>query len=82
MAEQLYELVKQSKTSTIALEAIVQQFAPKINKLLYMTNLNDRKDLEQELKIKLIEHITKYDIDSVPGFWEMKENIQRKAEKS
>lgn len=71
----LYELVQDAKNSTIALENIIQMFELKIKKLIYMTNINNRDDLTQELRMKMIKYITEYDLDSVPGFWELKEKV-------
>lgn len=83
MGDMLYDLVKESKFDKTALETIIKLFEPKLKKSLYMTNPNDREDLAQELKIKLISYITKYDMDSIPGFWEFqakvgKEKIQNR----
>lgn len=77
MAKILYELVKEAKNNNEALESIIDLFEPKLKKSMYMTNLNDRDDLAQELKVKMISYIKGYDIDSVPGFWQIKERIDK-----
>lgn len=77
MGKILYELVKESKCNTVALETIINLFEPKLKQKLYMTNPNEREDLAQELKIKMIKYITGYDIDSIPGFWEIKEKVDK-----
>ncbi|WP_035099209.1 helix-turn-helix domain-containing protein [Anoxybacteroides tepidamans] len=71
-----YELVKQSKKDSKALEQIINMFEPKLQKTLSMTKLGEREELEQELKYRLIMYIQKYDIESIPGFWELKDLMQ------
>ncbi|BBW98442.1 helix-turn-helix domain-containing protein [Geobacillus icigianus] len=71
-----YELVKESKKDSRALEQIINMFEPKLQKTLSLTKLEEREDLAQELKYRLIMYIKKYDVDSIPGFWELKEQIQ------
>jgi hypothetical protein len=42
----------------------------KIRSCLHQTNVNDREDLEQELKIKIIEKTTPIILNNdSPGFW-------------
>jgi hypothetical protein len=71
-----YELVKKSKVDNQALEQIINMFEPKLQKTLSLTKLGEREDLEQELKYRLMMYIKRYDVDSIPGFWELKEQIQ------
>lgn len=71
----LYDLVKNALVDSKALEEILLLYEPKIKKSLYLTNPNDREDLSQELKIKIIQNALDYDIDSIPGFWQMREKI-------
>ncbi|MEH7353489.1 helix-turn-helix domain-containing protein [Neobacillus drentensis] len=78
MTKMLYELVKEAKYNNTALETIIKLFEPKLKKSMYMTNLNDREDLVQELKEKMILYIKGYDIDSVPGFWQIKDKVEKK----
>ncbi|WP_100331796.1 helix-turn-helix domain-containing protein [Bacillus xiapuensis] len=73
----LYELVKESKENNQALQAVIDLFEPKIKKSLYLTDHKEKEDLAQELKCKLIRSIRTYDMDSTPGFWELKEHIQQ-----
>ncbi|MEH7356844.1 helix-turn-helix domain-containing protein [Neobacillus drentensis] len=75
MAKILYELVKKAKHDNTALQTIINMFEPKLKKSIYMTNLNDREDLAQELKLKMVSYIKGYDIESIPGFWEIKERV-------
>ncbi len=53
-----------------AIAAIIDKFNPKIQKSLTQTKPQDRNDLRQEVSLKLIEAIYRYDLRSVPGFWE------------
>lgn len=46
-----------------------------------MTNPNDREDLAQELKLKMISYITEYDVDAISGFWEIKEKTDKARKK-
>lgn len=67
----LYSLVQSAQTGNeIALLAIVELFQPIIRKCLKLTSYKNREDLLQELYLKVIEEIKKYDLDSVPDFWE------------
>lgn len=69
---QLYELVKDSKKNTESMKVLVDLFEPKIKKSLSLTNYQEKEELAQELKCKLISCIQNYDLDATPGFWEMK----------
>ncbi|WP_121616643.1 helix-turn-helix domain-containing protein [Virgibacillus halodenitrificans] len=75
MTETLYDLAKKSKEDSNALETIVKLFEPKLKKSLSLTEQKERDDLSQELKYKLVSVIKKYDVDSTPGFWELKEQM-------
>ena len=78
MTKVLYELVKEAKYNNTSLETVIKLFEPKLKKSMYMTNLNDREDLVQEIKEKMILYIKGYDIDSVPGFWQIKDKVEKK----
>jgi hypothetical protein len=82
MTSVLYELVKESKTNEKALETIINLFEPKLRKSLTLTSYSEREDLAQELKCILIMYIKGYDIDSTPGFWELKDQIQNRKNAS
>ncbi len=75
MSQTLYELAIKSKTDEMALQTIIDLFEPKLKKSLNLTEYSERENLSQELKYKLILGIQKYDIDSTPGFWELKEQM-------
>ncbi|TYR78889.1 hypothetical protein FZC66_17865 [Priestia megaterium] len=81
MPPALYELVKESKESKKALQVVIDLFEPKIKRSLSLTGYSEKEDLAQELKCKLISCIKTYDVDSTPGFWEMREQIHKKSEK-
>lgn len=53
-----------------AIEIIIEAFNPKIKKSLMMTDTRNRDDLEQELHLKILEIIRRYDLNSTPGFFE------------
>ncbi|WP_413036982.1 helix-turn-helix domain-containing protein [Paenibacillus xylanilyticus] len=64
-------LLKQARQNdTQAIETIIVKFKPKLQKSLYQTHLQNRNDLKQEINLKIIEAIYKYDIEKVPGFLE------------
>ena len=71
----LYQLVKRAPRDNEALLKIIKQFEPKIAKSLYLTNQSSRDDLSQELMLKLVESIRKYDVQHIPGFWEFRDMI-------
>lgn len=50
-------------------EETIRRLHPKIKKSLYYTKLQDREDLEQELKTKIVECIHRDNFEDVPGFW-------------
>ncbi|WP_238655565.1 helix-turn-helix domain-containing protein [Paenibacillus piscarius] len=71
MMENLMNLIKKAKQKDrAAIATIIDKFTPKIQKSLYQTNAQNRNDLRQEVNLKMIEAINKYDLESVPGFWE------------
>ncbi|MEX3625340.1 helix-turn-helix domain-containing protein [Viridibacillus arvi] len=72
MPQELIALVEKSKYDDNALLSVLRLFEPKLKHCLYQTHPHNREDLRQDLLIKLIKTIKKYDVNSVPGFWEMK----------
>lgn len=52
------------------IEAILNRFNPQIKKALKNTSYQEREDLEQEIKLKILEKVNSLDIESPPGFWE------------
>lgn len=53
------------------IEQALKQLHPKIKKSLYYTKPQDRQDLEQELKTKIIECFHNDVFEQTPGFWEL-----------
>lgn len=72
MSQELIDLVESSKHDDQALLTVINFFEPKLKRCLYQTIPNNREDLRQDLLIKLINTIKQYDVDSVPGFWDLK----------
>lgn len=57
------------------IEEILKRFNPQIKKVLKNTSYQEREDLEQEIKVKILEKVNSLNIESPPGFWEfIKEN--------
>ncbi|MGE7983689.1 helix-turn-helix domain-containing protein [Solibacillus sp. NPDC093137] len=73
MTQDLKALVEKSKNDDKALLSVINYFEPKLKHHLYQTHPFHREDLRQDLMIKLIQTIRKYDVESVPGFWDMKQ---------
>ena len=80
MSNEFVTLVEKSKYDNNALIALIKYFEPKLNKCLYETSPNYREDLRQDLLIKLINSIKKYDVHAVPGFWDMKNYFNKNTE--
>lgn len=54
MRDSLYTLVKRSKTDVQSMNRVIEMFSPKILSSLNQTNHQDREDLSQEIKMKLL----------------------------
>ncbi|WP_148296160.1 helix-turn-helix domain-containing protein [Mesobacillus boroniphilus] len=54
MKDSLYTLVRQSNTDDNSLNTVIELFSPKIISSLNQTNQQDREDLSQEIKMKLL----------------------------
>lgn len=78
MNESLYTLVKKSRTDDHSLVIVIDLFSPKINHSLKQTNVQNREDLSQELKIKLLECIRNYEVDHIPGYFQMIDFLEEK----
>lgn len=48
---------------------IIENFTPKIKQCLHQTSYQDREDLEQEIKLKIIEKLTMKEFENTPSFW-------------
>ncbi|MCZ4248093.1 sigma-O factor regulator RsoA [Bacillus amyloliquefaciens] len=58
------------KTDIDEMELLISRFSPMIKKKLSSTSYQEREDLEQELKIKIVEKADMLLCQEVPGFWE------------
>ncbi|WP_409251825.1 hypothetical protein V1502_17205 [Bacillus sp. SCS-153A] len=67
----LYNMVKEAKENTHYEVNVVSTFEPKIKKLLHLTRPDNREDLEQELKIKVIGYVRNYSLEEVPGLFDL-----------
>ncbi len=74
----LYELAQKSKEDRARIEEIVERFEPKMKSSLTLTHPQVREDLYQELRLKLIDIVLYYDIDSTPGFWCLQNDLRKK----
>jgi hypothetical protein len=52
---------------------IIKLIEPKIKKTLKETDIQNREDLEQDLKEKIIKKLKDSDLNKVPGFFEFLE---------
>lgn len=71
MSNNFTRLVSQSKHDNDALLKIIHLFTPKIESVLRHTKDQNREDLSQELKLKLISTIKNYEVDNIPGFFDI-----------
>lgn len=62
----------------IAMEALILM-DPKIKKSLLNTSYQDRADLEQEIKLKLLEAVINNRIESPPSIWEFKSFVEKRG---
>lgn len=69
----LYDLMKNISDDPKSLEQIIERFEPKIKSMMRIINQNDKEDLAQDVKLRLIKNIRDYDIDSIPSIWEIEE---------
>ncbi|MEB2280560.1 hypothetical protein LAV73_11185 [Lysinibacillus xylanilyticus] len=49
---------------------IIENFIPKIKQCLYNTEYQEREDLEQEIKLKIIEKLATVRFQDPPSFWD------------
>lgn len=49
---------------------IIENFTPKIKQCLYQTSYQEREDLEQEIKLKIIEKLATQEFNDTPSFWD------------
>jgi len=67
----LYEMVKEAQATGEYETQVITTFEPKIKKSLYMTRAENRDDLGQELKIKIIHYVREYSMDRIPGLFDL-----------
>ncbi|WP_155590015.1 hypothetical protein [Lysinibacillus cavernae] len=49
---------------------IIENFIPKIKQCLHQTSFQEREDLEQEIKLKIIEKLATKEFQDTPSFWD------------
>ncbi|MGE8001438.1 hypothetical protein ACQKOF_22865 [Lysinibacillus sp. NPDC093190] len=49
---------------------IIENFIPKIKQCLHNTDYQEREDLEQEIKLKIIEKLATVRFQDAPSFWD------------
>ncbi|MFX3673429.1 MAG: helix-turn-helix domain-containing protein [Paenisporosarcina sp.] len=69
--ESLLTLVKQSRTDNHSLVKVIELFSPKIDYSLHQTKMQYREDLSQDLKMKLLVCIRNYEVENIPGYFQM-----------
>ncbi|MDT9027481.1 hypothetical protein [Rossellomorea yichunensis] len=67
----LYDMVKEAKNNSLYEVNVVRTFEPKILKSLHLTKQENREDLEQELRIKVIAYVRNYSLEDVPGLFDL-----------
>ncbi|WP_036803248.1 hypothetical protein [Pontibacillus halophilus] len=67
-------LIANSNDQEERFNQIINAFDPKIKKVLANTPLQEREDLEQEIKIKIYEKMDVLDSFNAPGFFEFLTN--------
>ncbi|QED47001.1 helix-turn-helix domain-containing protein [Cytobacillus dafuensis] len=78
MRDSLYTLVKRSKTDVQSMNRVIETFSPKILSSLNQTNHQDREDLSQEIKMKLLLCIKNFDVENTPGYFQMMEQLKER----
>jgi hypothetical protein len=70
MSKDLYSMVRKAGECNLSMNQIILMFDPKIKASLVQTEYQERSDLSQEIKIKMIKSIKNYDTETTPGFFE------------
>lgn len=60
---------------SVFIEEILKEMEPKIKKSLYNTSMQEREDLEQEIRLSIIEIMEKNPFSYTPGFWELAKQL-------
>ena len=80
MEKRLYTLLQQAKQEEKeGLGAIIHQFEKKIEAELRQTSPQNRDDLRQELVLKVLEAVEKYNMEDVPNFEQFIEDQKGKG---
>ena len=69
-------MFKNSPNPSLFDEHIIKLMEPKIKKVLNRVSARDFEDVEQDLKLKILESINNVRIDETPGFWEFKRKVE------
>lgn len=69
--------MNKSKCSPEEIVEILEQFEGKIQKNLKQTAYQEREDLAQEIRLKIIEKLTTLDFSETLSFWSFIENNGR-----
>ncbi|WP_185819819.1 helix-turn-helix domain-containing protein [Salibacterium salarium] len=62
--------LKARNNDSEAMSDILEQFEPFIQKSLKQTSMQEREDLQQDLRLACFESIHHFHIERVPGFFE------------
>jgi hypothetical protein len=74
----LYRWMKLAKQKDSgAAVCILEQFEPKVRQSLRRTAHQEREDLKQELRLKLLDVMIQFDTDNVPGFFDYVDQMQK-----
>ncbi|MEW9701157.1 helix-turn-helix domain-containing protein [Paenibacillus sp. SI8] len=69
--DKLAILIKKAKKNDHdAMKSIIVMFKPKLDQSMYQTPFQERADLKQEVCLKIVEAVHRYDLDATPGFWD------------
>ncbi|CAJ1317601.1 helix-turn-helix domain-containing protein [Paenibacillus sp. PK4536] len=70
MAHALLSLIQKAKNEDEeAILFLIQKFSPKIMRSLQQTTYQEQEDLQQEIHLKIIEAVRKYDLEHIPDIW-------------
>lgn len=70
MAHALHSLIQKAKNEDEeAILFLIHKFAPKIMRSLQQTTYQEQEDLRQEIHLKIIEAVRKYDLEQIPDIW-------------
>lgn len=70
MSHALISLIQKAKNEDEeAILFLIQKFSPKIMRSLQQTTYQDQEDLRQEIHLKIIEAVRKYDLENIPDIW-------------